>query len=397
MIRRAVALLVAVAVALPLAGCWSRVEVNDLAIVSMMAIDRTEQGQLKVWLHVVVPAQAGGAPGITGGGGGPRGSPFITLSARGDTVLEASKLIQLQLPRRIFWAHMRVILIGERLGRAGVRRVLDFLTRHREMRLTNYVLMVRGGVTDLMAAQVDLEKFPVEYLREISRSRIGTVVTVGDFAKALAARGMDPVMGVAEVVPPSPGAPAPQRSGLKLNGTALFRDDKLVGFSDEHTTRGLLWLKGEVHLGVITVEIPRAPGHVAVEWVSSRVKRRVRVERGQIVFYIRANTEGDVSENSANLDLSDPKALQAINGQMNREIRERMEEALKQMQELGTDSAGLGEFLHQRMPAVWKRVEQKWHRQEFRRVKVVIEVDAHVRRTGLSSKPRGVKEEELVK
>lgn len=397
MIRRA-ALLALVAVLLSLAGCWSRIEVNDLAIVSMMAIDKAETGEIQVWIQVVNPIRAGGAPGVTGAppGGGADVAPYVTLSARGRTILEATRDIQTEVPRRIFWAHMRVILVGERLAREGLRQVTDFLTRHRELRLTNYLLVSRGSPEAFMAAQVDLERLPEEYLRELSRSRIGTAITLGEWAKLLAARGADPILGAAELSPPPAGAPRRQQPGLRLGGTALFQDDRLVGFMDEHVTRGLLWLRGEVHLGVVTVQVPQAPGYVSVEWLSSRVTRQAWVEDGRAVIYVQARTEGDVSEESADLDLSKPAVLEAINTQMNREIRRRMEAALAQMRELNVDSAGLGEVVHQQLPQVWRRVEKRWLREEFRRAKVVIDVDARVRRTGLSSKPRGIREEELI-
>lgn len=263
--------------------------------------------------------------------------------------------------------------------------------------MTNYVLVVKGSVPDMMGVQVDQEKFPMEYLREISRSRIGVAVTIGDLARTLASRGADPVMGLTAVAPPPPGAPASQRPGLRLIGTALFRDDKLVDFMDEHITRGLLWLRGEIQRGIVSVDVPDSSGHVAIEWVRSNVSRRAELRGGRIVIHVIARTEGAVSENSAHLDLADPSALTRVNQLFSRDIRLRMELALKQMHESGVDSAGFGELVHQQLPAVWKRVEKRWRPAEFRRAKVVLEVDARVRRTGLSGKPRGVREDELTK
>ncbi|HWI53988.1 MAG TPA: Ger(x)C family spore germination protein, partial [Symbiobacteriaceae bacterium] len=117
-----------------LTGCWSRVEVNDLAIVSLVGIDRTPEGEIELWINVVVPARAGGAPGAGAPTGQP-GNPFIMLNARGKTILHAATRLQRQLPRRLFWAHARVILLGERLARDGSLPAVDFLTRHRELRL----------------------------------------------------------------------------------------------------------------------------------------------------------------------------------------------------------------------------------------------------------------------
>lgn len=397
MIRRTIALALALLLPLlPLAGCWSRVEVNDLAIVSMMAVDQTEEGEIQLWLEVVIPARVGWAAGQDGGGGGAQ-SPFIALTARGRTVLEASRRIQLELPRRIFWAHMRIILIGERLARAGIRQVMDFLTRHRELRLTNYILVVRGSVPELLGAMADLEQVPAESIREIQHSRIGTAVMLGEVTRQLVARGADPVMGTITLRPPPAAASRDQHPGRLLTGTALFRDDRLIGFLDERLSRGLLWLQGEVQQGVVSVPVKGSQGFVSLEWIHSRVVRTARLERGRVVIYIRARTEGDVSEASAPLDLADPGTLAQISAGMSREIQDRMEAALQQLRELNVDAAGFGELIHRQLPGVWKRMEKDWKRDGFRNTKVVIQVDARVRRTGFSGQPRGYREEELIR
>lgn len=372
-----------------LSGCWGRREVNDLAIVSMMGLNRTDEGDLEIFANVIIPARAGRSRGQDSGSpGGDRA--MIMLRGTGRTVLEAAKKMQMELPRRLFWAHVRVVLIGENLAEKGLVPAIDFLIRHREIRLTNYILVAKGDLAQVMAAQTDLEPLPVEYFREISRSRIGTSITVGDWARDLAAPGAEPTMGVVELSQPPPGAPPAQKAAPKLVGTALFRGDRLIGYVGEDITRGLLWLRAETHNGMMAVVTPGASGATSIEWVRSRVERRARLERGKVVIRIRTLVEGDVNEEQAMLDLSDPKAIALVEKEFSRGIKMRMEAALAHMRKLKTDSAGLGEVIHRQLPSVWKRLKPNWQDQGLNQVKVVIEVDAKVRRTGLSSEPTGL-------
>lgn len=393
--RRLFILLVPV---LLLAGCWSRVEVNDLAIVSLIALDRSPEGEIKLWLHVVVPAHA--TRSAAGGGssaGTGTGLPFITLAGTGSTVLEAAHRVQTQLPRRIFWAHARVVLIGETLAREGSRAVVDFLTRHRELRLTNYVLVVRGDLARLLSTQVNMELLPAESFREIERLQIAPVATLRDWGQALGSRGEDPLLGVAEVVPPPEGAPYGQRPSVRVQGGALFKDDKLVAFVPYPVARGLLWLRSNLPRGVVTVAVPGTPGNVSVEWLATRIQRTVRRENGKVTVSVELTAEGDVSESQAMLDLSDPSQLRRIEKALNQEIRRRMEAALATMKELGVDAVGFGELIHQQQPQAWQRLEKDWPGTAFKKLRVVLHVDARVRRTGLSSKPVGVGEQSLIK
>lgn len=384
---------------LPVAGCWSRIEVNDLAIVSSLGIDRADGGNLQVWVQVINPARAGAAPGAGAGIGNGRQAPVATYTASGRTLLEATKNAQLEIPRRIFWAHMRVVVIGERLAREGVRPVIDALTRQREFRLTDYVFVIRGSPGDYMQTLVDLERVPAEHVAEIARSRIGIAVQMADFARMLASRGADPVAGVLEVAPPPPDSPPGQLGRIRLAGTALFQEDRLVGFMDEHVTRGLLWLRGETQRGVITVPAPKGPGWVSVEWHFSRVRREAWLEGRRIVLYVGATVEADLSDHTGVLDISDPKVIAQIEALVQQDVQSRMAAALQQMWELNVDAAGFGDLVRQRLPAVWRqrRLEEHWLREEFRRADVILEVQAMVRRTGMSSKPRGVPERMLIK
>jgi spore germination protein KC len=386
-----------VAVLFLTAGCWSRVEINDLAIVTMMAIERVSDQELQIWVQVAVPGNAGSAPGATGESRTQQGPPFITLTAKGQTLPEAARRIQLRTPRRLFWAHTRVVLIGEQLARSGLQGALDFLTRHRELRLTNFILVARGEVTDMMAVTVDLERLPAEYLREIERSGVGVESTVGDLARTLGGQEADPVLAVAAIQAPAAGAVKGQRPTLGLAGSALFRGDRLVSFLDEGATRGLLWLRGEMKRGEATTHLPGLEGAFTVEWTHARVARKARWENGRIVISFQVTVEADLSDEQVKADVSDPATLNRMERQVEAEVRSRMLTVLARIQKQHVDAAELGELVHRQLPGVWQRVKKRWHDRELERVKAVVAVQAHIRRTGLSNKPRGVKDEEVKK
>lgn len=385
--------LLLVLIALFTSGCWSRTEVSDLAIVSLIALDRTEDGQMGLWLHIVNPRQVGRIVG--GGGAGGNDLPFVTLHARGETLMQASRQIQLELSRKLFWAHARVILIGEGLARSGVKEAVDFLTRHRELRLTNYLLTVPGPVESLIASRFDLEHLPAEALRELSRSGIGARVTVGEFARTLASPGSATFTGTARAVPPPEGAPAGQQSSVQLSGAALYREGRLVGFLDDRETRGLLWLRGEMGRGALNVTIPGKEGFVAMEWVSASVRRVAQPYGKQILIQLQASVDTDVKEQSAALDLSNPQVIQQIETQVRKAVQQRMETALQRLQELNVDAADFGTLIHRQQPQLMRPYAAGWPLDWAERLRIVIEVDARVRRTGLSNKPRGLRDEEL--
>ncbi|WP_438825873.1 Ger(x)C family spore germination C-terminal domain-containing protein [Neobacillus drentensis] len=45
-----------------------------------------------------------------------------------------------------------------------------------------------------------------------------------------------------------------------MNGAAVFKKDKLIGWMDETETRGILWLRNEIEGGVISIKVPKEKG-----------------------------------------------------------------------------------------------------------------------------------------
>ena len=52
-----------------LSGCWDRVEVNDLSIVTAAAFDKTEDNQIELTLQLFAPKSLSSGGGQGGGGG----------------------------------------------------------------------------------------------------------------------------------------------------------------------------------------------------------------------------------------------------------------------------------------------------------------------------------------
>ncbi|GAA3334281.1 hypothetical protein GCM10020331_101630 [Ectobacillus funiculus] len=107
-----------------LTGCWSRHEVNDVAIVLGVALDKAKNGNLLLSLQIAVPKASGGANGSAQGSDHTKinhdGFRKRTIHPRSLSNYSGEK------SRGRFFAHDRVIIVGEELARDGVSPILDF-------------------------------------------------------------------------------------------------------------------------------------------------------------------------------------------------------------------------------------------------------------------------------
>lgn len=182
-----------------------------------------------------------------------------------------------------------------------------------------------------------------------------------------------------------PGQVGTQPPELRLTGTAVFHGDRLVGWLDDETTRGLLWVRNQILTATVTVEVDGKELTSTLVHSTTRLKPEKR--DGRLVMVIEATTVDDLEENGAGIDLSDPKTLKRLEQKLNQAIAERILDAVKAAQKkYKSDILGFGQAIHRSFPKDWKRLKDRWE-EEFPQLPVEVRVKSIIRRTGLITKP----------
>lgn len=372
-----------------LSGCWSRREMSDLAIVLAVGVDRTPDNMVRLTLQLARPASfAGGAEA-----GGEKQDVAWIVSETGKTVFEAEKNLAFKVSRRIYWAHGIILVFGEDAAKSGVRNYIDFFMRDPMPRETTWVLVARGEARKVLESHSQMEKTSAQSIGFIVRNRAGIAVMLKDFAMALASKGTNPALPVMELqklgVVQGPGiVTGEQHVEAVINGTGVFEDEYLVGWLDHHETWGLLWLRGEIDRGVVTVPSPGQPDKMASINI---VRARTRVEPEYDVETIRFNVditfEGELLEQQSAEDMHTLDKIREIEAAAAEEVIRRCSLTLAKAQgEYGTDIFNFGEAFHRKYKEDWKELKHQWN-EAFAGAQVNIAVEANLRRTGLLTKP----------
>jgi spore germination protein KC len=364
-----------------LSGCWNRVEINDIAIVTAIGLDLVKGDKLRLTLQVAIPSKL-----VTGGTGGSGGKSTIVISETGATVSEAYRNIQGKLPRRIFFSQSRILLIGEDLAKKGVFHIVDFHTRYAEPRINSFIMFTKGKASKIINSMPKFENISAEETRELAKMGIGIKVYVRDFLNMLLTEGLEPFASQFTLEPLEVYSKNKSGETQSLNGIAVFKGDKLAGWMEEGETRGLLWLRNEVKEGVISIKIPeeKGGGNISMEIVRAETKTVPILKGGKIKLDVDVVTELSVIENDSNLNLTETKAIEGIQKYAEEEIRNRVEFVVdKAQKEFGSDIFGFGQSIYKKYPKVWNtQYKENWEK-EFVQTKVTIHSKAFVRRIGL--------------
>jgi spore germination protein KC len=387
-----------------LTGCWNRRELEDIAFVTAAAIDQAvEPGKIQLTVHIAKPfalAQVGASSAVDE-------KSTWTEASTGYTSFDAVRNFLSKTPRRLYWAHNRVIILGEEFARGGIASYLDFYTRESERRLDVVLFVVKGQRgADMLNAQYGLETYADRGccgILETAQEGLSTVVrtNLNKFQQMLATPGWEPTASRIELVPLTEDgletARATNRINLKRDeitltisnvGAAVFKDAHLVGWLDGIETRGLNWVLGDVRSGIVVVKspIPTAE-YFGLEIISSsrKITPQVIAGRPSIKLEVHCNAGLGDAKGFVNIPV-EPNLWLELRRRLAEAIRNEVQRALdKAQKEFNSDIFGFGAAFYRNLPAIWRELEADWD-EHFPHLPVDIEVKARLLLPGLTQR-----------
>ncbi|MCH1624232.1 Ger(x)C family spore germination protein [Fredinandcohnia sp. SECRCQ15] len=366
-----------------LTGCWNRVEVNDIAIVTAIGIDLTEDDKLLLSIQVAIPVKLGPTSGSQGGSSN---STFV-VSETGDTISEAYRNIQGKISRNIFFSQSRVLLIGEDMAKKGISNIIDFHSRYNEPRINSFIMFTKGQASELINNMPQLESISAEETKELAKIGAGLSVYIRDFMNMLLTDGKEPVAPQFSLTPLEENTKNKSREGQEINGAAVFKGDKLVGWLDKTETRGLLWIRNEIETGVITINIPedQGGGNISFEIIRVDSKIKPKLQNGEINLSVDVTSELSIMENDSKLNVDQTQVLDELEKYVENEIKDRIQLVVDIAQkEYQSDIFGFGQAVYKKYPKEWNvALKNNWD-QTFEQLEVNITPKVFIRRIGLS-------------
>lgn len=364
---------------LSLPGCWNSRQLDTLSIVNAFGIDRTEDGQFSLTLEILKPDQ------IKGGASQAEKSVWVVTST-GETIFDALRNSTKKIERRPYFAHNRIVIIGEEAAQEGIAPLLDLYLRDPELRERVFVLIARGKASDILKGEHPQEKIPAKAIEGLAKSRMATSflpeVTLYDLGKVLVNPTSDALI---------PGIQLKESDAdtsirrLKLDETAIFNGDKLIDWFDHQETRGVLWVLGEVDSGIVVVQSPVDNQKVAIEIIRAESQIEPLIMNDKLVVNVDVKVEGNLGEEMSQVDLTKPETIKALEERNAEAILEEITSALRKAQELGIDPFQFGKEFHRKFPKEWPLYEENWD-EEFKKLEVNVSVEVNILRVGTSIK-----------
>ena len=135
---------------------------------------------------------------------------------------------------------------------------LDLLGRDPEFRQTPYIFISKLKAADIIKSEHEQEKIPGQAIEKLAKLSFATSkipkIQLIDLLKNLASKTNDSIIPGITLMQGNSEDSA--KKFVKLEGTAILKRDKLIGWFDGKETRGTLWIRGEVKSGIIVIPTP---------------------------------------------------------------------------------------------------------------------------------------------
>jgi len=374
-----------------LTGCWSSKEVEKLAIVTLVGIDYARENGSDVWTvtaRILNPNANGKGEDQQSTG---KGKQDILLQGKGRTQQDAILDYSAHSSRSPFYAHHSAYLFGEEAARKKMADITENIMRFWQTRPKNLMIVTKGKAQQVLEAGAAVDNLLSNELKELAEYKAAATgysygVIMSDFTAWLESSDRDAVASLVKVVPPD--LPGSDRQNL-MEGLAVFRADKLVGWLNKEETRGYLLIAQKISRGQMSIPVKKDDKLFSYFLGSSKSKIESLVTGDKISYRVTIKTLGEVDDN-AGIELG-ADDIREVESAINDRLRELAMMAVDKSKEYDSDFLGFSEKLHRSKLVTWKKLGQDW-RDSFREADVEIVVDAKVVRTGKIGKKLNIKQ-----
>lgn len=403
MIRASAVLSLLLSLSLVMAGCWDSREVEELGIIHGIAVEPADNGRVRViFQYINTSVQS------SGGGGGNNAAfqkPYRNQVVEGDSFYDAVKQLPNETISRRFFGHNQILILSEQFARErGISEIVDYVIRDPQFRSSAFLLVGRGSdMVSLMDIPSAVAPTPTQRISNLLRNHYLTStyapLRLGEFVRVFESAGEQPFTAAIEIRP-NASLPDAANHGIwdgqipepaynvAINGTALFKGDKMVGWLNQEESRGLLWLRGEVRRGRILFPLPDGgAGIMSTEIYKAASKAKPYISEGKIIMKVKIEAETVVEEITNGVAMDRPEDIKRLEEAQNQAIYREVQAALNAAQkQLQVDVFGFGEAIHRVYPQQWREMKSGWE-EIFPGLQTDIEVKSTILHTNLISRP----------
>jgi spore germination protein KC len=381
-----------------LTGCWDKSELNDVSIVTGIAVDPGDEKKYKLTVEII-NSQEFGEKGALGN------TPVITFSQEGNSLSELANKMNVGLTRKLIYSHTRVLFINEEIAKEGVFGFLDFLERSGHFRNDFNIIITKGKqASDFTKITYPVQKSPSLKLHQQINSFLeewggDPRVRLTDFISAIISKGRNPIATTVELKGNVENGKTTENNKslepealILIDGMSIFKNDKMIGTLPLKDSRSFLWTQNLKHTSLSipceenTEENNEDQLYLDIRIIKSKPQMKTSYKNDIPQLKLKIFGEAKIQGSECKSDLTKIDVFKDYEKKMDEFVKREITTIIQKVQkEYGVDIFGFGEALNRQHPQKFKDVESTWDK-EFAKAEIEVDVDLHLLRSGIKNK-----------
>ena len=353
-----------------LSGCNDMREIDQRGMVLGISIDQGEEKKYKISIQLPILGK-----GQNGGGSPAKSGEFEVLRSEGDTVWEALTNLESKTPNVLFFGHLKVIVISEKIAASSINGSLDLVDRIPDIGNKVFLIISKDeDASKFLKSESSLIKLPALYVnrffqadKKLSRTK---PIKVFQYRRDRNTVSSAAVIPLAQTID----------SEIIIEDMGVLKEDTLVEKLEGKEVAASQLIKGEkveemnyiTHLETNGREVSVSLSRIMLESDVDFVKA------SPVTFDIHVTGEGNIVELSAGETSKD--FIEKLEAQLNQEMKMDIEQTIEKMKNANVEPWLLGHRIWIKDQALFESLN--WKEEGFKKALFSVKVDIRIDTTG---------------
>lgn len=308
-----------------LTGCYNYRELNDLAIISAIGIKK--DNNIKLTIQVLDTNDTSPQN---------KDANYIIFNTEGKTIQEALRNVMKESSKRLFINHMQVLIIDEETAKEGIKEIIDFFFRDPESRKQYEVLITNDDIKKVLETDTMLEKINGKNIKEsIKKNSIFlnniNNITFTDLIKTYLNPNKELLITSIKI----------DNNRLKLDKTAIFKEDKLIGYINEEDTKYYNFITNKIDDTLLNIPINNKESTIEV------INNKTNIKTINNNIYITLNIKATINEINNDFDLKDNKTIKYLEQYYSNYLKNEIEKSINNIiKQYNSDIYGFKDIIY---------------------------------------------------
>lgn len=331
-------------------GCYNYKEINEMAIVSSIGIDKDDKND-----KYIVSAQIMNSKESEDS----EDSQIIVYTKEGDTIHEALRNVTLESPRKLYGNHLSKIVLSEEVAKEGIDNVLDTFNRLSEVRNEFIITVVKDNkASDVLKVLTSTETIPAEYVKlslKIADETSGLTYTtkLDEFISLYLKKGIDPVVPVLKIDKKAKKGTTIDNitttdpmSKIVIENLAVTNKGKLETYLKSEEVIGYNFLRNQIQKMIIPVKCDDKNNYASIAILKNKTKSNTSKKDNKYIINFDINSEAIITEYNCESNLKNEKVIEKLEKDTEKKINRYIKKSLDKQKETKGKFLGLERLIY---------------------------------------------------